>query len=842
MGASVANRSSQVFGEGASSMRAFVLRLVGPVVVIALVSLGVAFPTAPAIASEGCENEARRVEQGSTFLPDCRAYELVSQPSQPSPASDSYYNGFPNSKFTGLSEPRNMPEVQFPSFAHDGNAVLFGSSQPNAESDSINGNLARRISTGWVGENIIPPVSRHGFLCDPNQYVGASADFEGILVNMGLSEIGAEERFPPEDCSYPEPPIAPGESTESANLFLRDTASKSFQLINPTPPGVTAYDPHLADVSADGSTVIFQSRGILTPEAPDGESIDHGVNEGRCESEYGDLYIWRAGTVRLLTVLPDGTAARGTLAGAHPYVCGVLPNQNGSFTYSVSGNGERALFYAGGGFKFEGGLNFPEEVRVYAPYVNGSLYLREHPGAEQSALGECTEAEERTEPGKACTVQIDTPEGGSGSAGGGQFQWASADTSKIFFTDEEKLTPDASAEAGKPDLYEYDVERPAGQRLTDLTASASEPADVLGVGGASEDGAYVYFVADGVLAANENSRNAKAQAGEANLYVRHAGATTFITALNAEGGDRCDWTAWCLTSRVSANGQYIAFDSIDSLTGYDNRPLRPEACAHLTEVAESPCIEAFRYAVAGGAHGELTCATCNPSGARPASEFAWSVIPAVNDEGYQGMARPMRLGGAMSDSGEVFFETMEKLASADENETWDVYEYSGGEGPSAQLHLISSGASELPSYIVGSTADGNNIFFVTNQSLLHADDRSDYDLYDARVGGGFVSQSEAIQPPSCGAVEACRSPLSEPPAEFSAGSSALFGSGNLVVPPPVAEPPTGKKHAKKPTRKQKLERAVRACKKRYGHKPGRRHACERQARKRYGANHRRAGK
>ena len=376
----------------------------------------------------------------------------------------------------------------------------------------------------------------------------------------------------------------------------------------------------------------------------------------------------------------------------------------------------------------------------------------------------------------ACTIQIDVPESGaSGSPGDGQFQWANAETSKIFFTDEEKLTPDSTAEAGKLDLYEYDLEKPQGQRLTDLTVNASEAADVLGVSGASEDGSYVYFVAKGVLSAGqENSHDAKAVAGEANLYLRHAGATTFIATLNAAGGDQCDWTAYCLTSRVSSNGAFIAFDSFDSLTGYDNNPVHPEACEELTYVPGQPCMEAFRYAAASGGHGELTCASCTPTGAPPAADdFAWSVIEQAG-RGVGSGNYSMQLSHNVSDSGEVFFDTMEKLVPIDENGTWDVYEYAGGEGPSAQLHLISSGKSELPSYFDDSTADGSDVFFVTAQSLVRSDTRSDYDLYDARVSGGF---SEPLIP-QCEA-EGCRPSYPGAPTSSLPSSASFEGTGNV---------------------------------------------------------------
>ncbi len=703
-----------------------------------LLALSLTTLATSADAAEVCENEARRVEQVSTFLPDCRAYELVSQPYQPVPAFSGYFNGFPPSPGTGYEngeEPASLPAAQPDvSVAEDGNAALFESYQPNSESDALRSNRSTRGVNGWSGENIVPRVSRHGFLCDPAGYVGYSPNMEQVAITIGLSENSDSSV---EDCGHPEPELVPGESQESANLFLRDSATHSFQLINLTPPGVKAsgYDPHLATVSDDGSHVVFLSRAQLTGDAPNGEALYETETEGHCTSGFGNVYEWIAGAEHLVTVLPGGAPARGTLAGGHINRCATVPGQSAGFTHAVSSDGERVIFYVGAGWETISGS--VGKQRPDAPFIDGDLYLREHPGAEQSAVNgfdECTES------GKGCTVQIDAPEaGGTGAAGGGQFQWANAETTKIFFTDEERLTEGATAEAGKPDLYEYDLEKPAGQRLTDLTGNAAEAAGVLGVSGVSQDGSYVYFVARGVLSGSQqNSHGASAAAGEANLYLHHGDTTTFITTLNAEGGDRCDWTASCLTARVSQNGLFIAFDSIASITGYDNHPIHPEACRRLTNAAEAPCIEAYRYAAAPGAQGELTCASCNPTGQPPAAEFAWSVIEqADRQEGS------IELNNAVSNAGQIFFETMEKLVSADENGNWDVYEYDGGEGASAQLHLISSGQSALPSFFINATPDGSNVFFVTDKSLLRADDRADYDLYDARVGGGFAAEDEA---------------------------------------------------------------------------------------------------
>lgn len=898
--------------------------------VIASVALLVGSAT-PAAADEGCPNEARREEQGAAAraLPDCRAYELVTQPYQPSPQYLRYYHGFAPTQVTNYfeREPEFMPTTQ-PSelFSLDGNSVTYAGWGPNSEGSGSGSNLSRRGSSGWFGENLMPPKSRNAFLCAGGGAAGGSANLDKIAISIGTADNGGYCDY--NNGGHDEPPLVPGESEEAGNLFLRDTSTHAFSLVNPRQqPGSLAHDAWYDAMSADGSHVVLQSLSKLTPDAPFAEAPGFNPSLEYCNDEFGDVYVSDASGTHLLTVLPGGVPARGSLAGGHPVEFNTChhtpPAQTAAFTHAVSADGERMLFNAGGGLQYDTPYYsaWPD-----APYLNGGLYLREHPGAAQSDLahggalgignvsagsnqvtslevtfatgfgrtiagsdeviapeitagefevGQTIEGEgipagttitetgyrsrpdccggtetsytlvlsndvseslgnakiaavspgpapfavgqmvtgpgiptgatitavepggitlsknviaagsevrlesssECTEAGKACTIQIDIPEeGASGSAGAGQFQWANPETTKILFTDVERLTPDSTAAAGKPDLYEYDLERPQGQRLRDLTVSGSEPADVLGLSGASDDGSYVYFAAHGVLASNQNSRGAEAEAGEANLYLWHGGTTTFIATLNENGGDRCDWTAYCLTARVSQNGKFIAFDSINSLTGYDNQPVRPIACQHLTALVfeggteELPCILAFRFAAESGEHGELTCATCSPNGPL-ASEFAWAVIPqATREFGGQGRGRSIVLSHPLSNSGQIFFETMEPLTPGDENETWDVYEYSGGEGPSAQLHLISSGKSELPSYFMDATSDGKNAFFVTFQPLVRSDTRPDYDLYDARVDGGFA---EPLNPPC--ESESCRGEAQRPPAGSTPSSANFSG-------------------------------------------------------------------
>ena len=144
------------------------------------------------------------------------------------------------------------------------------------------------------------------------------------------------------------------------------------------------------------------------------------------------------------------------------------------------------------------------------------------------------------------TLQLDQAEGCAGcTSGGGHFQIASADGSRVLFTDENKLTEGSGAGVGKRDLYECQIvasgEGEESCKLSDLTPKhGAEGADVRGgVLGASEDGAAVYFVANGVLSEAANARGEKAKPRQPNLYVHRGGASEFIATLAGE--DEHDW-------------------------------------------------------------------------------------------------------------------------------------------------------------------------------------------------------------------------------------------------------------------------------------------------------------
>jgi hypothetical protein len=734
----------------------------------------------PAAASEGaCSNEALRVEQASTYLADCRAYELI--------APTGYESAEPKAVENGTGERQlSSPEGMFASIS--GDRVAWQSEYPSPQSIGLN-YLSTRGADGWSTEDVIPPQStQNGLLCTHLVQMAAySSELTAGVLADGFAQPGGWEGQL--KCGHDEPLLVPGEPVGYQNLFLRDNENASYQLINLTPPGapseeVPQFPASFQAGSSDLSHVAFEEELPLAEGAGSGD----------------ELYDYVDGAVHLITYLPGGTPVHGILAGSTLDESGTRssgiyqPENLANYRHAMSANGSRVFFEA-----------------------EGALYARSNP--EQPAVEECTSA------GAACSVQIDEAQAGAeGPGGGGTFMVASEDGSRVFFTDANRLTVGSHAEPGKPDLYEYDFDRSAGSRLVDLTAGSGGPGEVLGVSGASGSGEQVYFAAEAALTG-----------GQLNLYLAGEGTLTFIATLDP-GADACDYwpSVACrapspcdcnggVTARTSGNGAFIEFESDLSLTGYENEGPTCVESGNGNGYEPGRCEEIYLYS---NRDKELECVSCDPGGAPP-FEPAIVRYPSESADLDSEMknAYPSR---NVSESGQVFFESADPLVPSATNGHFNVYEYEEG-----KLSLISSGTSHADSYFVDASADGSNVFFATPQALVQRAEGAVYSMYDARVGGGFRAQSESIVPPECLSLEGCHSPLSEPPAEFSVASATLVAPGNLAAKQP--ERKTEEKSEKKTTnnkRKARLRRAINKCAHRYKRNPHRRRRCMQHVRER----------
>ena len=663
-------------------------------------------------AAAACPNLSFRTGFSST-LPDCRAYELVSPPSV-QPHFETFGAPKANVKFGVALVGAELGATASQSGAESGLAFFSTFAPPGSATDGPY-YLSTRGQAGWTTHNVIPPQSTEvSALCLPYMIAWSPSLGRGILVD-GLNGFRVT-------CGADEPELVQGEPRGNQNVFVRDNSTGTYELVDQMPLTGAPAAAFFQAASSDLAVVVFDEAAKLTSEAP---------ATGR------DYYVWTAGSGdRLLTILPDGQPTEGAIADAALEPGRIEEEVNPTsptFSHAVAPDGSRVEFTAG-----------------------GNLYARENPAAPQSALNgakECVEA------ANACTVEIDSSET-SEPSGGGVFEGTSGTGGDlVFFLDANRLTSDSTATAGEPDLYEYDFRKPSGERLTDLTAgqNVGEHGDALGYVGSSETGTpgdYVYFVAGGVLASNENSAGEQASPGVPNLYMTHEGMTSFVATLSL-ATDSCDWENRCMTARVSRSGRYVGFDSLESLTGFDNRD------AETTE----PDQEIFLY---DGEANSLSCASCGTLAQRPTAPASIK-LPA----GVATLAStPLNLQRNVSDSGQVFFDTQNALVGAAQNGLSNVYEYQN-----EQLHLLSSGTAESPSYFYDASADGGDVYLITSQGLVQGADPAEMTLYDVKVDGGFPAPPLSTEPCS---GEACSGPQAPAVQSPPNGSETFVGPGNMI--------------------------------------------------------------
>jgi DNA-binding beta-propeller fold protein YncE len=717
--------------------------------------------------SEECPNEQRRAEQPyAQQLPDCRAYEMVS------PLDKNDNDVAPNDVRAAVS----------------GEAVTYysrGAFGDPASARVADRYIARRGPDGWSTQNISPPYqSAEGDLETP---------FEELLFTPDLSKgIVFSDDTPLTDESiagYPNLYVA--NTSEGAPV----SSESSYQLVTTVnPPELPPYEEvssrnlEAEGTSTDLSHVVFQEYANLTSEA---------------SPEHTHVYEWIDGKLSLVDLPPEGMTL-----GAEDHVG--MPGNNYDASdkwHAVSSDGSR-VFFTGGDSAYSSGRQS----------ILGQLYVRE------------TEA--------ARTIEVSASQKTNGSGPGGtdpngpgpaRFWGANADGSKVFFTSRSELTNDANT--GPADnaanLYEYNLETGVLDDLTvDTNTGEANGADVLGLVTASEDGSYVYFVADGVLAAGATPGNCEQHetsegqppSSWCNLYLSHDGETKFIATL--AGADEHDWRGdepqYQSTSevdygpeghtvRVTPNGTRLAFESVRSLTGYENQPAEPADCENERQTESVPCREVYLY---NATTGTIACASCDPSGARPVGAAELGGVPATEEFRLPSTSY---IRQNLSEDGErLFFESPDPLVPHDSNGLLDVYEYENG-----QVYPISNVAGKSDSYFLDASPNGGDVFIATADQLVPSDTDDRIDVYDVRVDGGFPV---SIAPPECENADSCKAPVSPQPGVFGMPASATFsGAGNL--PPTAVEPATKREAKPEKCKKSQIKRHGKCVKRKVKKKP-----------------------
>lgn len=322
-----------------------------------------------------------------------------------------------------------------------------------------------------------------------------------------------------------------------------------------------------------------------------------------------------------------------------------------------------------------------------------------------------------------------------------------------------------------------------------------------GAMGASEDGHRVYFgVGDEIWLWQD------ALPGESLLHVAtFPDRTLFLQLLSIS------WAGGGHAAPITPDGRFLVFLTNN---GNDLPPAHQDVCEREFRdeigIRKYPCTEAYVYRAdtSTATEPDIVCASCNFSVPGSAGDAAIGTL-AGKGTTQQNVTMNRFLSG---DGRHFFFNTDAALVPEDTNGVLDAYEYDRSDG---EPHLLSSGTDPAPSYFMESNADGSDAFFATRAQLSGWDDDAAYDLYDARVDGGFS------EPPAgtagCNGADSCRAPVSPAPPPPSIGSGSVEGPGDP-------------KYCRKGTRRVKKGDSVRCVNKHKKHK------------KRHANNDRRAGR
>jgi hypothetical protein len=766
--------------------------------------------------------------------------------------------------------------------AADGAAISYVASGPMPAGGATQGNrdpeypqiLSTRDDSGWDSEDITTPVTE-----GTGVEVGVPPEYQIFSPNLALAlvqpAVGA-----PGSGALADPPLAPSE-TQDKTIYLRDDQplnSEEVVPLAPTQSELGAYETAEKNAAEAGGVSPGYVALVTKLNSPGGGSSEFGggLNEGvefvnaneslsdvvlKSWTDHPGLYEWQGAgqPLKPVSVLPgpeeklDGPTA-AFLGGPESF----------DSRSAISSDGGRVIWTAhntsGGG----------EDLFVRA-----------------------------TTTGHEETLQLDTYQGVAAEekAAAALFQTANASGSKIFFTDARRLTPNSRATEESPNLYVAELQggegtgEPLFATLTDLTPqegaevrASSQGGGVLGIGEGERGELDVYFVANGALAPGAVAGHCTTQVRAVlpgttcNLFVKHYTGTEweptkFIASLSSE--DQPDWQSANqaeLTSRVSPNGSYLAFMSSRSLTGYDNED------ASSTSTTE-PRLDEEVYLYEAGT-GLITCASCNPSGARPTGVLAQPDageglgLLVSRPETWEGANVDHWLAGSvpgwtslsnrtaiyqsryLSDTGRLFFNSADALVpiakptreeqvggAAEEVGVENVYEYERDglgscDSTAGCVGLISSGTSEHETAFLDASESGNDVFFLTGAPLPPENLEGNH-IYDAHVcGEGSV---EACHQPAtttrteCEELggEACQPGAVSPPSFEAPESATLPGSSNLLQRVQVlAEKESVKPKPKPLTRAQKLAKALKLC--RRDKKRTKRLTCEKEARKKYG--------
>jgi hypothetical protein len=489
-------------------------------------------------------------------------------------------------------------------------------------------------------------------------------------------------------------------------------------------PGVSPSSVSAAD---DARTVVFSSRAPLTGDAP-----PNGTSA---------VYVRSGGELRLVSRLPDGSVSSQSAWLANIGVADLNAGRPAAISMrnQLAGNGRFVLFMAD----------------VENDGWSSRLYVRdlENGVTHQLAGGGSGTA--------TLASPLETAWGGAGQVVSPGVRtvppgltYGAASAPVAFFNPKRA---DASVDPGV--LHEADLETGV---VTPRSAITGPPL------GLSADGRRMIFIAptptSGVSGAGAwTLRFWDAADPETSVAI----GTVSTTSGNPTYG-------LARVYRSSADGGTWIFTAAGSLD-----PARPNV-GPLTQ-------QLYRWSVG---EASPTCLSCEPTdGVARTSGVSLTPQESISSETFVAPTTPIpftnnahkvkiaQKGHSVSSDGRwLLFDSPDRLVAEDVNDVRDVYLWDRDAAAGGGLELVTRGVGNSPAYALDLDPTGRNAFFSTRDALVPADTDGAYDVYTARIGGGFPNAPDL----SC-AGEGCR-PAVGGPAGPVAGSVLFAGRGNAEAP------------------------------------------------------------
>ncbi len=643
-------------------------------------ALAVLAPSATAGAAGGCPNEAAREQQASTYLPDCRGYELV---------SPTLKNG--EEVQPGIVVIRQVPFQ----------AATSGAGTVYETDGGLPESLSGGIQPAYLSSSPAAGSAWQNFSLNPDSSLG--------LLAQGQSRNTGEFLYysPTLSCGFElsNLPLAgalpAGESEEEGlyNLYQWDRASNAYTLVTNVKPAVTQATGQFTvmGATADCSHVIFEAtnRFLGAPEH--------------------SLYEWSAGTLRLASVRPDGTPA--PLSGTPLF---------GDFQlHQMSSDGSRTFFTAA--------PDAGPDVGTEAVFLRSGGSTTEVSAPSGGAAPKDTGAKFQAASADGGHVFFTANYGlaPASSTGPASCLLKAGTGCDLYDYDvETKQLTDVSADSNSEDTEGADVRGVTGISEDGSYVYFSAAGQLVPGKGATEANnklkgeANLYVAHAGQLSyiATIGESEAGASGG-----VEKGGPELEEDAVASSGGHGMQrWTA-----RVSSDGRYLLFSTRKQITSYDN------VDAHTKE----PDFEDYEYSLGAGT---VTCVSCHPDGSPPveASKAPFGALGPYSE--VRDLAIPRRLLDDGRVFFAAYGSNFVSQAHAETLHIYEWQPPGNGACTQAAgcVSLLDGGSDPSASYFEGASADGESVYVSSDGQLAPQDRDGLRDLYDVRAGGGILATPE----------------------------------------------------------------------------------------------------